>query len=213
MIPVFVKSGLLAIGTLFLLNCRSTQSAYFRPTPTHFVTSEELPDPLPTAEVDSLPVAGTEKELSVQTRPMRPVGAAQVRHPNPDAQPIRRRTWLQQPVMFAAAGDSYTAPRLPDTFTTKRAVPKGAIYALAGSALPYGLLLFRSLPSWAWLASLALPVASLFLATGALAKIRRNRGQFRGKGWAVAALLLATGYMGMVLYAVVALTSSGILWE
>lgn len=213
MIPVFAKSGLMAICALFLLNCRSTQSANFQPTATHFFTSAELPESLPVIEADSLPVTGMERDRSELRRPLPPAGTVQVRHSNPDAQPTRRRTWLHQSVMFVGAGDSYTAPRLPDTFTTKRAVPKGAIYALAGSALPYGLLLFRSLPSWAWLASLALPVASLFLATGALAKIRRNRGQFRGKGWAIAALLVATSYMGMVLVAVAALASSGILWE
>ncbi|MEZ0607008.1 hypothetical protein ACAW74_00770 [Fibrella sp. WM1] len=213
MIPLYAKSGLVALCGFFLLTCRTGQLAYFQSTPTHVSAVEQALEPSPIATVDSLPLADRVATTAAPSHTLPPAAAAQVRHANPDAQPTRRRTWLHQSVMFAPAGDTYTAPRLPSTFTTKRAVPKGAVYALAASVLPYGLLLFRSLPNWAWLASLALPVASLFMATGALAKIRRNRGQYRGKGWAIAALLLATGYMGMVLYAVAALATSGILWE
>lgn len=213
MIPVFAKSGLMALCAFFLLNCRSSQPAYFQQNATRLIAATTAPESLPAPELDSLPVASRADETPASTEIKSSTRADQVRHLNPDAAPARRRTWLQQPVLFAPTGDSYTAQRLPTTFSTKRAVPKGAVYALAGSTLPYGLLLIRNLPNWAWLASLALPVASLFLATGSIAKIRRNRGQFRGKGWAIAALLLATSYMGVALYALAALAASGTLWE
>lgn len=217
MILATLKTGLCALGTLCLLGCRPTQTAFFHSTaPAVWPAQDPLPIE-PTAETDSLPATALMNPSSAVAS-----GAAsqevaepggQARHANPDAQPARRRTWLNQKVLFAPSGETYTAQRLPIDVPAKRVVPKGAVYALAGSTLPYGLLLINSLPAWAWWLSLSLPVASLFLATGAMTKIRRNKAQYRGKGWTIAAMLLATSYMGMVLVAVAALASSGILWE
>lgn len=214
-----LKTGLLALGMLCLLGCKPTQTAFFqRTSPTAFLT-RELPASPPelTARIDTLPAAAPLGISSLSPSPATNTVLASanrpVRHANPDAQPLRRRTWLTQKVLFAPSGESYTAQRLPIDGPAKRAVPKGAVYALAGSALPYGLLLVNSLPAWAWWLSLSLPVASLFLATGALTKIRRNKTQYRGKGWAIAAMLLATSYLGMVLVAAAALATSGVLWE
>lgn len=209
------KTGLLALGTLCLFGCRPTQTAFFKPTTATSFTPVSGPDRL--VQIDSLPVIPPAPDQALTQAGPPPVVAAtnatSARHANPDAQPTRRRTWLDQRVLFAQSGESYTAQRLPIDVPAKRTVPKGAVYALAGSALPYGLLLINSLPVWAWWLSLSLPVASLFLATGALTKIRRNKPQYRGKGWAIAAMLLATSYLGMVLVAVAALTTSGVLWE
>lgn len=216
MILATLKTGLLALGTLCLFGCRPTQTAFFQPAPTAFLAPPPEPELL--VEADTVPAASLASVrggagAAAPSPAARFANAAPARHANPDAQPTRRRTWLDQRVLFAPSGENYTAQRLPIDVPAKRAVPKGAVYALAGSALPYGLLLINSVPAWAWWLSLSLPVASLFLATGALTKIRRNKAQYRGKGWAIAAMLLATSYLGMVLVAVAALATSGILWE
>lgn len=217
MIPVLLKRAFLALSALFLLNCRTTQFAYVQPTHAYLAPTESAPASLPLTDAKATNESGDRPSILAQPTVLvgDPVDKAVLlpRHQNPDAQSAKRRSWLHQSLLYVPSGEHYTAPRFIATVNTKRTVPKGTIYALAGGALPYGLFLVDKLPVWAWWMSLALPVASLFLATGSLAKIRRNREQFRGRGWAVAAMLLATSYLGMVLYAVAAIAASGVLWE
>lgn len=137
-----------------------------------------------------------------------------LRHGNPDLMPPRRAAWVYTNQLMAGSQTNYTANSLlPHELSAKRNVPKGVVYALVGSVLPYGAFLLAPLAPWIWVLSLTLPLASMLLAAGSLAKIKRNKTQFRGRGWAALALILATGYVGMVLFSLAALATSGVLWE
>lgn len=137
-----------------------------------------------------------------------------LRHGNPDLAAPRRPVWLYTSQLMAGSQTSYTANQvIPDELPSKRRVPRGVFYALAGSALPYGLFLFSPLAPWVWVLGLTLPLASILVAAGSLSKIRRNKSLFRGRGWAALALILATSFVGMTLVTLAALATSGILWE
>ena len=126
----------------------------------------------------------------------------------------RKPAWLYTSQLMAGSQTSYTANQvIPDEHPSKRRVPKGVFYALAGSVLPYGMFILAPVAPWVWLLSLTLPLASMLVAAGSLAKIRRNKTQLRGRGWAALALILATSFVGMALVSLAALATSGILWE
>jgi hypothetical protein len=193
---------------------RATQAAASAPLPI-VANSDEPVEPYYSSAKPQQKVAGPARVSVARptTSVALPVGAP-VRHGNPDLSPPRRAAWLYTSQLMTGSQTSYTANQIiPDELPSKRRVPRGVFYALAGSALPYGFFLFSPLAPWVWVLSLTLPLASMLVATGSLSKIRRNKTQFRGRGWAALALVLATSYVGMALVTLAALATSGILWE
>ncbi len=233
---------LACLGPIMLLclgGCRVAQPAFFSPAqPTYTPPLMQAPDRatqatasarLPTmakSDESVAPYYSTPKPQQKVAGPipvpvpkpavvnMALLAGVPVRHGNPDLSTPRRPAWLYTTQLMTGSQTSYTASQvIPDELPSKRRVPRGVFYALAGSALPYGLFLFSPLAPWVWVLSLTLPLASMLVATGSMAKIRRNKTQFRGRGWAALALILATSYVGMALVTLAALATSGILWE
>ncbi|MBO0935984.1 hypothetical protein J2I47_05445 [Fibrella sp. HMF5335] len=229
------------LGPFMLLclgGCRVAQPAYFSPaqpaytpsllTPPDQVTLAPAPVHLSTAPQPSESAEPHYSTAALQPRKTvhgttapRPITTSlalstgvPVRHGNPDITVPRRPAWLYTSQLMAGSQTNYTANQLiPDELPSKRRVPKGVFYALGGSVLPYGLFLLAPVAPWVWVLSLTLPLASMLIAAGSLAKIRRNKAQFRGRGWAALALVLATSFVGMALVTFAALATSGILWE
>ena len=239
MIPYRLQACLWPLMLLWLGGCRVAQPAFFSPAqPAYTPPLMQAPDWATQAPASArLPTVArshepTEPYYSPKQPQQKIASPAQVsvvrpatvnialpagvplRHGNPDLSAPRRPAWLYTSQLMAGSQTSYTANQvIPDELPSKRQVPRGVFYALAGSALPYGLFLFSPLAPWVWVLSLTLPLASMLVATGAMAKIRRNKSLFRGRGWAALALILATSYVGMVLVTLAALATSGILWE
>ncbi|MBO0929658.1 hypothetical protein [Fibrella aquatilis] len=228
------------IGPLLLLclgGCRTAPPAFFSPAQPAYVPSlmqapdrvtqapapAQLPTPAPASEPVEAHYSATQRTAapSLSARLLPPahtpysaLAMASIRHSNPDLTVSRKPAWLYRSQLMAGSQSTYTASQIiPDVHPSKRRVPKGVFYALAGSVMPYGLFILAPVSPWVWVLSLTLPLASMLVATGSLAKIRRNKSQFRGRGWAALALILATSFVGMALVTLAALATSGILWE
>lgn len=94
-----------------------------------------------------------------------------------------------------------------------RRIPTLSWIALAGSLLPYGVLVFSLTTGFGWALAMAFSLGSILAGVASLSKISRNPEKYRGKGWAISAILLATGFMGIALLALAALSTSRVIWE
>lgn len=105
------------------------------------------------------------------------------------------------------------SPAERKAFNRNRRVPTLSRVALVGSLLPYGILLFSLTSGFAWAAAMVFSLGSVLAGIAGLSKISRNPEKYRGKGWSVSAILLATGFMGIALLALAALSTSRVIWE
>ncbi|GAA4398204.1 hypothetical protein GCM10023187_08620 [Nibrella viscosa] len=98
-------------------------------------------------------------------------------------------------------------------YNKTRRVPTLNWLALAGSLVPYGILILSLTSGFAWVAGMVFSLGSVLAGIAGLTKISRNPEKYRGKGWAISAILLATGFMGVALLALAALSTSRVIWE
>lgn len=76
-----------------------------------------------------------------------------------------------------------------------------------------GVLSFSSLfiiggSTLTWVLGVTLPLATTLLGVASMTTIKRNQDRYRGKGWAMAAIMLGTGVLGLALVALAALSVS-----
>ncbi|TAE24587.1 MAG: hypothetical protein EAZ91_20210 [Cytophagales bacterium] len=95
----------------------------------------------------------------------------------------------------------------------KRRVPGLVKAAAAGGIVSQVLVLLGAASTGLWLVAILVPIASMLVGVAGLAKITRQRDEYRGKGWAMSAILLATGALGLALMAAAALVMSGVVWK
>ena len=100
----------------------------------------------------------------------------------------------------------------PIVQSTKRRTPVLAHGAFAGGLLSYAASALSITGGWMWVIATTLPLLTALVGVMGLTKINRNREQYRGKGWAISAILLGTGVLGMIWVALFALASSKVLW-
>lgn len=86
-----------------------------------------------------------------------------------------------------------------------------ALVALGVAALSLGLLFVVSSGTLMWVLSLTLPLTATLLGTASLTTIKRNQDRYRGKGWAMAAIMLGTGVLGLALVALAAISTSELI--
>lgn len=80
--------------------------------------------------------------------------------------------------------------------------------SLARAIVSQGLLLLGTATCMVWLLTVILALASVLVGVSGLAKISCQREDYRGKGWAMSAIMLATGALGLALVAAAALATS-----
>ncbi|CCH57241.1 hypothetical protein BN8_06649 [Fibrisoma limi BUZ 3] len=207
-------------ATFLLPACNSAHYAYFQPQPTR-TTSYHSEPYVPEATLDSIPaapsIAPVNKALtsagsspSVDT-PGSPTTNPTL-HRNPDSRTSHRHR-LKRLIRYPSL--AHFAPQRSadiDRHSSSRKVHGLAIAALALSVLSYGLLLVPS-NAFVWVLGMALPLTSIMMGSASLASINRNKERLRGKGWAVAAIMIATGFMGLAAVALAALSTSRVIWE
>lgn len=204
--------------------CGPARPAYFQPQSSFIEHSAPRVHEL-TASADTLPpisspVASLESGRSGtseahQTPPAAPTHTAALtdptaRHRNPDSYSRQRPNRL-----FGSIPVSHVAPKSQtiDRHSANRKTHRLGLVALGLSALAYAPLLLAGTGTLALVMTLTLPLAAVLLGIASLTTIRRNKERFRGKGWAMAAIVLGTGVMGMALVAIAALTVSRVVWE
>jgi hypothetical protein len=203
-----------------LSGCGPTRYAYFQPQANAFQRAAPPLNSL-TASVDTLP-APTEISL-LENRSSNEVAVLSthqaqtvttetnvVRHRNPDSYQPKRIHHL-----FSSIPLAHVAPKrqMIDRHSTSRKTHPLAILGLSLSALAYIPLLLTSAGTFLWVLGLILPLAAVLLGVASLTTINRNKERYRGKGWAMAAILLGTGVLGLALVAAAALSVTKVLWE
>lgn len=162
-----------------------------------------------TISMGTIPAAQPPSDNAVS----RPVIQPQLAHiRNPDAstkKPTKR--WLTQSGLLASTATTYVYER-PTALVAKRRTPVLAQGAFAGGLLSYAASTLSAAGGWMWIIATTLPLLTALVGVAGLTKISRNREQYRGKGWAISAILLGTGVLGMIWVALFALASSNIIW-
>ncbi|GAB3972933.1 hypothetical protein GCM10028806_25860 [Spirosoma terrae] len=59
-----------------------------------------------------------------------------------------------------------------------------------------------------WILGITVPLTATLLGVASMTTIKRNQDRYRGKGWAMAAIMLGTGVLGLALIALAALSVS-----
>ncbi|KAB7730971.1 hypothetical protein F5984_09060 [Rudanella paleaurantiibacter] len=133
---------------------------------------------------------------------------------NPEAREPKRAAWLREWSVKSNPTVTEFAPRheVPVP-TAKRRVPGLAKASVVGGILSQGLVLFGTASGFVWVLAIMVPLASILLGVAGLAKLTRRRDEFRGKGWAMSGILLATGAIGLALMAAAALATSEVIWK
>lgn len=211
----------LTLVSLFLSNCRSAQYAripYQRPAheqaflrePQQIANTDTLPS-APTAQ----PILHTEQQpekSAISTETIDQPKAAYLR--NPDAPKPPKSVWLHKITTPRDPSLREYAPRHePLVLSGKRKVPGLVKASVVGGGLGQVLMLLGigTISTTFWALSLLVPIAALLLGVAGLAKINRRREEFRGKGWAMTAIMLATGALGLAMVAAAALATSEIV--
>lgn len=133
---------------------------------------------------------------------------------NPEAREPKRAAWLRELSVKSNPTVTEFAPRHEAPVpTTKRRVPGLAKASVVGGILSQGLVLFGTASGLVWVLAIMVPLASILLGVAGLAKMTRRRDEFRGKGWAMSGILLATGAIGLALMAAAALATSEVIWK
>jgi len=221
MVRVGVLLATVGIGML-TPSCRSSNQAfvqYQRPVHAH----ESPPERLILAPPDTLPTASDLRELGLLTENQQltsQLGLYTSHHPklthikNPESRESNRKSWLQRlNVNNDPTTAEYTPRREVPVLSTKRKIPGIVKASLAGGILSQGLLLLGMASGTIWILAITLPLASVLLGIAGLAKISRQREEYRGKGWAMSAIMLATGALGLALVAAAALATSETIWK
>lgn len=211
----------LAFVSLLLSNCRSAQYAripYQRSAHAQAFSQE----PQQTANIDTLPSAPPVQPLllteqlpeqaTISTETAYKPKAAYLH--NPDAPKPPKSVWLHKITTPRDPSLREYAPRHePLVLSGKRKVPGLVKASVIGGGLGQVLMLLGigTISTTFWALSLLVPIAALLLGVAGLAKINRRREEFRGKGWAMTAIMLATGALGLALVAAAALATSEIV--
>lgn len=203
-------------------NCRSSNQAFVHyQRPGH--AYESLPEPTLLIIPDTLPAATSPREFPSlpdhQTATNYTAGLPGY-HPapthiqNPEAHESKRKGWLHKISLNTdPATTDYALRREAPLLSTKRKVPALVKVSLAGAVVSQGLLLLGAASGTLWLLAVTLPLASVLVGIAGLAKISRRREDYRGKGWAMSAIMLATGALGLALIAAAALATSEAIWK
>ena len=214
-------AGVVLIGVVSA--CRSSGYAFLQPQ--HHVSPSYSASEMPPASRDTVPKSSVTLPaiIAMGTTPAaHPPSADAVTQPavqarlahirNPDAstkKPTKR--WLTQSGLLASTATTYVYER-PTAPVAKRRTPVLAHGAFAGGLLSYVASTLSATGGWMWLVATTLPLLTALVGVAGLTKISRNREQYRGKGWAISAILLGTGVLGMIWVALFALASSNIIW-
>ncbi|QHV98848.1 DUF4190 domain-containing protein [Spirosoma endbachense] len=215
----------IAICILTLLSsCGPTHPAYFQSQRNAIQRTNLTTFPVTTA-TDTVPihqeVSGSSSETMVATLPTAttsPTGSLMKaaasehtpavvnvsRHRNPDSYHNQRFSrW------FHSLPIAHVAPRTHaiDRNSTSRKTYKLALVALGLAVLSFSSL-FVAGGTLMWVLGVTLPLTATLLGVASLTTIRRNRDRYRGKGWAMAAIMLGTGVLGLALVALAALSVS-----
>lgn len=205
----------MAAGCLALLlwGCQSPRYAYFQPTsvarsPVLPTTTLQSADTLPVARQRFVTSSVSDRYVSSSGRS---VAVSAGRHRNPDSAPKPRLAHL----LRSSEPVPHVAPQrqLTDWHSPKRKTYKPAVAALGVAILSVGVFFVPLTTPLAWGLAAAMPLTATLLGVASLTTISRNRDRFRGKGWAMAAILIGTGIVGMSLLALAALSASNVVWE
>ncbi|OIN58672.1 hypothetical protein BLX24_14000 [Arsenicibacter rosenii] len=172
------------------------------------------------SEAVSAPVRTLSPVASISTRPdsvVVPAAPALVIQPsprhlqNPDYSHRKpRKAWLQQTGILSPVETGYV--REKPVVAGKRRTPVLAHGAFAGSAVSCLVSTLSVSGGWIWVVVTTLPLLSALIGVAGLTKIQKNREQYSGKAWAISAILLGTGVIGMAWVALAALASSKAFW-
>ncbi len=210
-----------AIGML-QTNCRSSNQAFVQyQRPAHaYESPAELPivaspDTLPATPALFEPALLTDHQsLTHQTIHLSGHHPTSTHIHNPEARELKRASWLRRISLNAdPATTDYAPHREVPVISTKRKVPGSVKASLAGAIVSQGLLLLGTATGTVWLLTVLIPLASVLVGVAGLAKISRRREEYRGKGWAMSAIMLATGALGLALVAAAALATSEAIWK
>lgn len=125
------------------------------------------------------------------------------RHANPEGHQSKRIRRL-----FSSIPVAHVAPRMQsiDRHSRSRKTYTLALVALGIAVLSFGSVFISAGSTLMWILGITLPLTATLLGVASLATINRNPDRYRGKGWAMAAILLGTGTLGLVLIALAALS-------
>ena len=219
--------AIVAIFCFCLLSaCRTTQPAYFQPqshASPHAVSLNPTANSPDTASTRTIPnLSAPEVVRAVPDGPVvvsstvamppqtHSVKQGRFSHRNPDSYALQRLNRQNGSSTIA-----HVAPlsQLIDRHSLARKTYKPALLALGLALLSYTSLFLTGGSTLLWILSITLPMASTLLGTASLLTINRNKERYRGKGWAMAAIVVGTGALGLALVAVAALSVSKIVWE
>jgi hypothetical protein len=217
MIRASVLLASVSIGMLHA-GCRSSNQAfvqYQRPAHTHDSPALAQTDTIPKGStVAEPPILVENQELINQINPFPGHRPTPTHVRNPEAHESKRPGWMQRVSLNTDPSTTEYAPRREaPLLSTKRTVPGLVKGSLAGAIVSQGLLLFGAASGTLWLLAVTLPLASVLVGIAGLAKISRRREEYRGKGWAMSAIMLATGALGLALVAAAALATSEVVWK
>lgn len=199
---VFVLLGLVSA-------CRPAGYALLQSQP-HTFARNTVPEPEPAPVQPLSPVALSTVRPDSVVVPPAPSLVIQpaARHlQNPDHSTQKpRKVWLQQTGLLSPVETGYV--REKPVMTGKRRTPVLAHGAFAGSAVSYLASTLSTPGGWIWVVVTTLPLLSALIGVAGLTKIQKNREQYSGKAWAISAILLGTGVIGMAWVALAALASA-----
>ena len=204
--------------------CSPTRNGYFLPQTnavahlTVDIDKRIVPvDTVPTLakETDANPVRQPATAISdsvlVSALRTAPTKSSPYQHRNPESRTVKGFNRL-----FNSVSIAHVAPGRQTAFdqhSPARKIHPLALVALGISVLAYAPLLVAGGGTLVWVASFILPLAALMLGVASLATINRNKDRLRGKGWAMAAVIIGTGVLGLAMVALAALSMSKVIWE
>lgn len=203
-----------------LTGCGSTRYAYFQPgdrlaqhaTPTMSMPLADtvlLPNSTSATPAESVSTTLVTASLSTTSRSFSAVQPA--RHRNPDSyhnQRFRRLAGTGIPVAHVAPQS-----RLIDRHSASRKVYWLSLAALGMAVASASLFFWPIGTALTWILAISMPLTATLLGVASLTTISQHKDRYRGKGWAVAAILLGTGLIGLAVVAMAALSVSPVVWE
>lgn len=223
--PAALRCGVAAAWLLTALcGCAPLRSARVQPQPRYVAAPAAPAESNLTASADTLP--GPSQVLSVRqvSEPPgvstsavangpfgRPEGRRTHQHRNPDSYPMQRfsRWYHTEPVGHVGPQRS----EVIDYQSKSRKTHRLAWVALGLSVLAYGMFLLAGGSALVWVLTVTMPLTGTLLGVASLTTINRHRDRYRGKGWAMAAIILGSGVLGMGLIALAGLATSKVVWK
>ncbi|WP_460981021.1 hypothetical protein [Spirosoma fluminis] len=225
MFPVTWRSGrshAVAVASVLALlsGCGPTRYAYFQPqrnaierlaSPSNelVASADTLPEASPISMHTSTEASNIDAESPASTPatatryPALTLRISASRHLNPENHSPKRLGRL-----FRSIPAAHVAPRMQaiDHNSTNRRTHPLAVIALGVSVLGYVPLLLAASGTLVWVLSVTLPLAAVLMGAASLTTINRNKDRYRGRGWAMAAIMLGTGMLGLALVAIAAVS-------